>query len=232
MATNNRHFINTTAANKFYRNIFCLTHTAKMAGNISISTSPALNERCAQRAACGNSKCICVECFAFSMLNTYSALGKKLARNTEILTSDIIPWDCIPEINPERHPAARIEAFGDLNNTIQAINYINLIKKNPGVMFAWWTKNPDRIAAAIEAGYDIPENVNIIYSSPIIDHCSDGAAMMHKYPFINKVFTVYRSDTSCKAHTGAAANCGARHCMTCKLCYSKNDTIYVNEILR
>lgn len=232
MTTDNRHFKNTNKDNKRVRDMFCINHSGKMNGMISISTSPLKNERCKARAACQDCNCICTHCYSNAMMDKYDALSVKLAANTDALTSEIIPGYELPEINPGRHPYGRIEAFGDLVNETQVINYLDIIAVNPGVHFAWWTKNPDLIKAALITGeYVIPENVTIIYSNPIIDREIDINKLRQVYPFINKVFTVWSTKEAADA-VGRGINCGARHCMSCGLCYEPNNVEYVNELLK
>ena len=232
MTTNNRHFLNTNKDNKNMRDMFTVNHTGKMSGMLSLSTSPLMNNRCKARAACGNSECICTHCYALAMQDMYDALSAKLMRNTEALTSELVPGSALPTINPDRHPAARIEAFGDLVNETQVINYIDLISTNPDVYFGWWTKNPDIIAEALYTGeYEKPENVKIIYSNPIIDKYVSLEEIQTRYPFIDAVFTVWSDEKTAAAH-GQAINCGARHCMTCKKCYTNNGIAQINELLK
>lgn len=232
MATNNRHFKNTNKNNKTMRDMFCINHSGKMREMISLSSSPAANGRCKHRAECGGDDCICTHCYSRSMMEIYDALGVKLAANTEALTSEIIPGVNIPEVNEARHPYGRIEAFGDLVNEVHAINYISLIGCNPSVFWGWWTKNPDIIAAALVTGeYEIPENVNVIYSNPIIDKPIRLADIQKIYPFVKKVFNVFSSAEKAR-ELGYKINCGANYCRGCGICYSDNDITEVNEILK
>lgn len=45
------------------------------------------------------------------------------------------------------------------------------------------------------------------------------------YGFIDKVFTVFD-------HDNGHINCGAKACAKCGLCYTKNETVFVNELLK
>lgn len=45
------------------------------------------------------------------------------------------------------------------------------------------------------------------------------------YDFIDKVFTVFD-------HDNGHINCGAKACAACGLCYTKNDTVFINEKLK
>jgi len=199
---------------------FTTKHNGKMEGMASISTSVTTNERCAKNAAIKGS--ICEKCFAAKQMKVFPSMEKPMIQNQIILTSGIIPLDQLPVINVLYF---RFEAFGDLNNDIQVINYFNICKKNPGVKFALWTKNPDYIAKAIKDGHSKPENLNIILSSLFINK-----ERKTKYDFVDKIFTVY--DKEYIASENVEINCGARNCFTCGLCYNKNGVRIINEQLK
>ena len=86
------------------------------------------------------------------------------------------------------------------------------------------------IKAAIDQyGITKPANLNIIFSVAGLN--SEYSAIIYDalqssgYTFIDKVFTVFD-------HDNGAINCGARSCAKCGLCYTKNSTIFVNELLK
>lgn len=199
---------------------FTTNHTGKMQGMASISTSVTTNERCAKNAAIKGS--ICEKCFAAKQMKVFPSMENPMIQNQLILTQSIIPENLLPVINVLYF---RFEAFGDLNNDIQVINYFNICKKNPNVRFALWTKNPDYIAKAIKAGHKKPENLNIILSSLFINK-----ERKTKYDFIDKIFTVF--DPAYIEKENIEINCGARNCFECSLCYNKNDVRIINEKLK
>lgn len=199
---------------------FTTKHSGKMAGMISISTAVTTNERCAKNAQTPGS--ICQKCFAAAQMKRYPSMEKPMVENQRILTSEILPMEKLPTINSLYF---RFEAFGDLNNATQVINYFRLCYKNPRVKFALWTKNPDYIAEAIDAGYDKPDNLNIVLSSLFINK-----ERKNPFPFVDKVFTVY--DKKHIEENGIDINCGARNCFTCGLCYEKNGVTIINEKLK
>ena len=199
---------------------FTTNHSGKMAGMVSISTSVTTNERCAKNAQIKGS--ICEKCFSAKQMKVFPTMEKPMVENQRILTSEILPFEKLPTIN---NLYFRFEAFGDLNNAIQVKNYFNMCYKNPRVKFALWTKNPDYIAKAIKDGYEKPENLNIILSSLFINK-----ERVTKYPFIDKIFTVY--DTNFIEENDININCGARSCFSCGLCYEKNNVRIINEKLK
>jgi hypothetical protein len=191
-----------------------------MEGMVSISTSVTTNERCKKNASVKGS--ICEKCFASKQMKVYPSMEGCMVENQRILTSSILPMDLLPSIN---NLYFRFEAFGDLNNDIQVINYFNICYKNPNVKFALWTKNPDFIQQAIVKGYDKPENLNIVLSSLFINK-----ERKTRYPFVDKIFTVY--DKQYIAENNVNINCGAKNCFACGLCYNKNDVTIINEVLK
>ena len=205
--------------------MFCTNHTAKMEGMASLSTSPC-NPICEARAKDPDS--ICSKCFARAMANRFDNFNLKLEKNAEFLSREVYAVEDMPLIN---YRFFRLEAFGDLTNVTQVKNYINLVKANPYTSFALWTKNPHFIAEAIKDGYTIPNNLVIIYSSPFMNAKADLKALQIKYPFINKVFTVYTDETTATGN-GAKINCGARSCLKCHRCYTKRTASEVNELLK
>ena len=168
---------------------------------------------------------ICSKCFAAAMMNRYKDLDRCLQENTPILTGSILPDSVLPVI-PSRY--FRFEAYADLNNWIQFVNYRNIAAKNPDTLCALWTKNPHIIAQALERGYTIPANMQIVLSSPLVNKPIKST----KYTFVNKIFTVY-DKTAAK---DVNINCGARSCLACGRCYRPNPEgvkiQYVNELLK
>jgi len=208
----------------------CLNHGGKMAGLVSISTSPLVNVICNARAK--NPASICAHCFSRRMMRVYPALAAKLERNYNLFTTVELTAADIPKFNP-RSGFLRFEAFGDLATPLQVKNYFTIAAANSHLNCALWTKNPQIIKKAFEI-YDIekPANLNIIFSVAGLN--SDAAAMvldaLHAagYWFIDKTFTVYDGEHA----AGVDINCGARNCAACGLCYRKNDTVFINEKLK
>lgn len=199
---------------KFNKNM-----SGKMEGITCLSTSNLCNKFCAARK--NNPGSICSKCFADGTCKRYAALDKNMAVNTDILTSRLFEIDEFPMINAM---IFRLESFGDLNNALQCMNYFRLCKRNPGVRFALWTKNPNFVQQAIDAGESKPENLVILLSSHIIGKRADAS----RWPFIDKTFTVYDKSQLDDQYI----NCGSRSCLTCQRCYHKHTETDVRERLK
>lgn len=199
--------------------------TGKMEGFISLSTSPLCNAHCIERM--NSDVAVCKHCFSARMQKRYKTLREKLERNTELLTKTELQPEDIPFLNAAFF---RFEAFGDLNNTLQVKNYFMIAEQNPHCMMTLWTKNPWIIADAMEEyGITKPENFIVILSSVLLNVSADADQVTSKYPFIDKVFTVYDKEHA----ENVTINCGARSCATCQRCYHKTAGLeYVNELLK
>jgi len=221
---------------KLFRTIFdaehiinvCVNHTGKMAGMYSISTACTLNEYCLKRSK--NPESICADCFAQTMFKNpwYKWTLKRCEHNTKVLTESVLDLEDLPLINAF---AFRFESFGDIQNTMQVINYFNICRLNPRVTFALWTKNPFIIANAIREGHDKPENLIVIYSSPIKNKPVSLAKIQSVFPFVDKVFTVWTTKEKAAEHN-VNINCGARACLKCLRCYTRGGDNEIAELLK
>ena len=198
-----------------------VNHNDKMEGMQSLSTSTLLNKFCQSYAKCVDN--ICHYCYAGKMLKRFTNLEKALAKNHKILTSRILEDDEIPFLNCAFF---RFEAFGDLSNDIQFINYIKIANANPHCNFAIWTKNPFIMASVFHNGYEKPQNMIIILSSLKTNVQADNTL----FKFVDKVFTVYDKETIKEKNIDI--NCGGKKCATCLLCYKHNDVRIINEEIK
>lgn len=205
------------------------SHTGKMEGIRSISTSVLLNEACKKNAENKNS--ICAHCYAVSLCNFYGdALQNRLAENTAILTSRILNDDELPVLKDELF---RFESFGDLNNEIQLINYMNIVAKNPETRFALFTKRY-KIVYDYFKTHNVPDNFTLVLSSFLVNVKInlDAFKKLGKFkPGQLKSFTVFDKKYF-KAHKGFKPNCGAKNCFGCGACYRENTQEEMYEILK
>lgn len=195
--------------------------TGKMEDIPSISTSCLLNTHCQLYRKVKGS--ICEKCFAHATVNRYSGLSKNLEQNFHLLTEQILNIDLLPRFNAELAPIVRFESFGDLENETQVINYANICRKNPDIIFALWTKNPHIAKSAFDK-VGKPENLILIQSSLMINDI-----IKRHNEYIDKIFTVYDKE----GQKSVTVNCGARHCFKCRKCYTiKSEVEYITEALK
>lgn len=200
---------------------FTIKHNGKMKGMQSLSTSSLCNKYC--QAYSKDPRKVCYKCYAQTQMRCYTNMQKCFERNTKILTESIINKEHLPYINTAVY---RLEAFGDVSNEIQVVNYFNLCKKNKHVKFALWTKNPGVIDRTIKNGNAKPKNLQIVLSS----HYLNVQANINRWDFVDKIFTVYTKDYI--AEHNINTNCKGESCLACQKCYHKSNEIYINEELR
>ena len=192
----------------------CFDHDAKMHGVISLSTYVGNNKYCLAR--CNNCEnAICKYCYAASLTKQRYFLKMKLIRIMAIFTNVELCRDDIPVIDSELYPFFRLESFGDLNNKLQFKNYNLFASVNSAVNMTIWTKNPGIIQACIDDGLQLSNNLVIGLSSLYLNKPEIDKA--NKYSFIRFLFTVY-DDAFIKEHD-IKINCGAKHCLSCGICY-------------
>lgn len=196
-------------------------HRGKMEGMASISTSCLCNKHCKEYSK--NDENICSYCYANTSLRTFAGMQDNCKKNTEILTSRILTPEELPVLN---YSYFRFEAFGDLVNETQLINYFNICRNNKGTHFALWTKNPFIVQSAISKGYKKPRNLNIILSSMKVNKPAEHS----KYDFVDKIFTVYSDDYI--SENKIEINCGSKSCLLCQKCYRKTKEKEINERLK
>ena len=200
---------------------FTVKHNGKMKGMQSLSTSCLCNKYC--QAYSKDPAKVCHKCYAQTQMRCYTNMQSCFERNTKILTESIIDKRYLPYINAV---VFRFEAFGDVQNEFQVINYFNICKKNRHVKFALWTKNPGIIERTIKKGHVKPRNLQIVLSS----HYLNVQADVDKWSFVDKIFTVYTKDYI--EENNIDTNCKAESCLICQKCYHKSNEIYINEELR
>lgn len=222
-----------TAVNPITKEILeslCLNHSGKMSGMVSISTSVLLNKICQFRQQQPGS--VCGKCYSQAYNMYRHSLAAKLEKNHHLYTEKIIPYSLIPILN---YSYVRFEAFADLNNVTQAINYLNIVKKNKHCNFAIWSKNPGILYAAYKKfHFKRFKNLIVNYSSEFINKpnteivkqfiMKDGKSM------INHVFTVFTAAYAIA--NNIVIHCGNSICIQCLRCYMRKSGVYVNEILK
>lgn len=186
--------------------------TGKLNGIQSINTSVLNNEFCSRMR---ESDSVCNKCYASRMEKRYSNLHKAIEKNDTVLSNGIIPTQYLPTFN---NLAIRFHSLGELINTTHLHNFLNIAEKNPRVIFTLWSKRKDIINKVFSKRIK-PSNFILIYSTALMNKIS-------KLPkYFNKVFSVHSKGSQ------ANINCHGA-CITCMKCYSHNETVFINEVLK
>lgn len=200
--------------------------SGKMEGMLSLNTSCLTNPNCQAFSKIEGS--VCQKCYANKLLSYRQNVSECFEKNAFELTTRILNNE---EINKYFRfyniNFFRFEAFGDLINNIQLVNYINISKANKNIRFALWTKNIN-IINDVFSKIKQPRNLQLVLSSLYINKKLDENTI--KAPANYKVFTVY--DKKFIKDNNIIINCGAKKCALCEICYKKNNVKYINEKLK
>ena len=209
--------------------LWIVNHTAnKLEGICSISSS--VHDNCFCKARQAIKDCICKHCYAYSQQARHTGLKEHNILNGIILRNVLIPVKFF-KLLIIIFPYLRIESFGDTANVIQARNYIRIIKAFPGKRCAIWSKNIAIYEKAF-AAEGKPKNTTYIHSSSFVNIPDN--IDLSRYWFVDHIFTVY--DKKYAKDHNIIINCGGRKCLECikkKInCYFRNNTLYINELLK
>ena len=198
-------------------NIHLSKMTGKLDGLHAISTNTVTNKFCQKMNSSNKDNQICTICYSHNMLKSYRKnMQPALQRNSDALSQSILDDADIPFYI---HAFMRINAHGELINDNHFINIINIALKNPHCNFALWTKRKDIINRVIKLGYDLPDNLILVYSNPTINK------VMYEPPkHFHKVFNNVEYE-----HKTEEQNCTGQQCINCMLCYNHNDVSVIIE---
>lgn len=217
------------------------TPPAKMGGIACISTSTTNNAFCnALRNSCNSLDLVCKHCFAYEGLSYKGDSVNEFFTNNDFMKCEILSLrDCMTIAQAIKYNCltlVRFESHGELETTIQVLNYFNIARccSEIGLHSALWFKNKFIFLQAIKK-YDIkkPEGFYIVQSSLFKNIPCEKC-----HPYVDKIFTVYdeiyliNKFMLTPSEVYNFINCDAKKCFNCKLCYSKNETVYINEILK
>lgn len=204
-------------------------HTGKMEGIPSISTNKYTNENCLAMMKNENQKLICHSCFVDKTTKMYKDLTPSLQRNSDILTKRLLTNDELKELSKSviNSVIFRFESFGDLNNGVQLINYINLAKICKYTSFGLWTKHFKIVKEFFKKGGKFPKNVTLVLSSPFKDEELNILFVngFKKYHSRVITFTVMTDESD-------LINCGKRKCIECRNCYDSKKPHNVYEQIK
>ena len=186
--------------------------SGKLAGIQSINTPTSTNPFCQSMQKTDS---VCKSCYAQRYEKLRPNIVTAFERNLFLAERELLPLE-IPTISDD---IARFASYGELINMMHFINLLRIALANPRTVFTLWTKRY-RIVQRVLKHMDKPDNLILIYSSPVVGKVS---ALPKGF---DKVFTAFAKDTDT-----TDINCHGA-CNTCRLCYSHNDTVNINEIIK
>jgi hypothetical protein len=186
--------------------------SGKLAGIISINTPTSTNPFC---QAMQKKDSVCKSCYAQRYEKLRPNIVEAFKRNLFLSERELLPQE-IPAINKQ---IARFASYGELINMMHFINLLRIALANPRTIFTLWTKRY-RIVQRVLNVLGKPDNLILIYSFPIVGKVS---ALPKGF---DKVFTAFARGSDM-----TDINCHGS-CNTCRLCYSHNDTTFINEIIK
>lgn len=209
--------------------IWIVNHMAnKLEGICSISSS--VHDNCFCKARRLILDCICQYCYAHNQQAYQTGLKEHNILNGILLRNVLIPVKAFKKLVIV-FPYLRIESFGDVQNVIQARNYIRIIKAFPRKRCAIWSKNIEIWHKAFLEEGGKPANTTFVVSSPYLNQ-PIAETILESYPEIDHIFTVYTKSYA-KKHN-IKINCGGRKCLECIKrrinCYFQNTELYINEL--
>jgi hypothetical protein len=184
----------------------------KMTGIQSINTPTSTNPFCQSMQKTDS---VCKSCYAQRYEKLRPNVVTAFERNKFLSERPLQPEE-LPAINEQ---IARFASYGELINMMHFINLLRIALANPRTIFTLWTKRPKIVQRVLKL-MGKPDNLILIYSSPIVGKVS---ALPKGF---DKVFTAFAKGTDT-----TDINCHGA-CNSCRLCYSHNDTTFINEIIK
>jgi hypothetical protein len=170
-------------------------HTkGKLAGIESLNTSSRKNGFCQLMAM--KQKNICSHCYSSRLTGIRPALEKRLVENLYLLSE--YPLKVMPKINSLYF---RFHSFGELANLNHYMNFLDICKANPGVIFSLITKR----RGIIKCFASTPQNLVLTYGYRELDTPTQGIP-----PLFDNSYAVYSDGQPC-----------GEKCLECLRCYDK-----------
>ena len=175
--------------------------SGKLLGLDAINSNTLSNEFCQKEHKSPVQNKICKICFSFAMLESYRGNCIPNFENNSVALSTMIHEDF--SYLRFRNDIARLHGHGELINQTHLHNFVTMVKFFPDITFALWSKRTDIIRKYFKNN-EIPDNLILVYSNPIIDK------VMTKIPRpFHKVF-----NNVSEKYTGGAENCRGKNAMT------------------
>ena len=197
--------------------------SGKMSGKMesirSLNTSHILNLNCQENRK--NKNTICSSCYSYVSEKRYKNSSKLWQHNYQVLSTCTLKDNETPILKNDE--IFRFNAHGDIINRVHYNNLIKIVKKNPTVKFALWTKNLKVIYKG--KGLIKLDNLQYIYSDLYLNNL-DSPEIPDGF---DKIFRVYTTKTV--RENNIKINC-SQNCFECQLCYNKNKITIINEKIK
>lgn len=178
-----------------------------------------------------NPKLICNDCYFVTRdaILRYDVPWRAWANAQAVRTCDAPPMVINPNPHDPKQNFCRINAEGEVGHVDDCLWLLRTVIHNPWITFAWWTKQPQLVQAAMKSlKIGKPENLILIKLS----------FQMHKPDPLpagfDRVFTVYTEEEIDKRVAADAgkprkkaftAVCRGKQCFYCMICYNKSNLI-------
>ena len=193
--------------------------TAKMEFIRSLSTYQYINTNCKNFSKVDGS--ICKKCYARKYIKLYT-LDAFLIKNSLLLAYSDLSKKQLENICLYNTMFFRFESFGDLLNERHLKNLLKICKYYKRTNFALFTKNVKIVKNVFETTKQ-PKNLFMVFSSLMLNQQTNNFIKVNNM----RIFTVYD-----KAHIESVDfNC-EKKCITCLKCYTKQNVIFINELLK
>ena len=213
--------------------------TGKLAGIQGISSSCLCNSFCIAMHKLPDT--ICWNCYAVQGLSFKAGARYHYARNTELLSEDLLTPEQIAELKIKAD-IFRFETHGDWVNLNSALNEIAIARAYPHTEFSVWTKRTDLLRQLGKMGVKQPKNLHVKVSSPLRDKVLDQSVKQELSAIGWEVtyFTVVSLDyltrnytmEQLQLHGDEIITCGGRNCRGCMRCYGNHPYADLLELLK
>lgn len=204
--------------------------SGKMEGIPSLSTNKYTNENCIKLMNSKKENIICKHCFVDKVTKRFGDLTPALEHNSQILTKRALTNKEIKRLSEVLGNALifRFESFGDLNNEIQLINYVNIARAYPKTKFGLFTKHFAIVLNYFKNGLRFPKNITLVLSAPFINEGLNNSFVDIFKKYHSRIITF--SVTNDKKNPNI--NCGKKKCIDCRNCYDAKKPKNVIELLK
>lgn len=182
-------------------------HTSgKLAGIVSINTSPLTNEYC--RFMAKQESSICEKCYARRLMGFRRNMSHRFEENGRLLSE--APLEQVPLFN-ERY--VRFHSFGELINDQHLLNFIEIARANPHTTFSLLTKRVGLVHKYID---EVPHNVVLTFG----DLWLDPLVLTPIPKGFDHSYGVYSTGEPC-----------GKECLSCLKCYTKGVHMHIRQKL-